>query len=187
MAKALKLDAGEITIFNVPVILNPVDYSIELMHGLIEEVGYPKAREIIYKGAKYGNHEYCKELRKNTNSKDKELAVLYQQIITLGGYGVAKITEFDSANKTVKVKFENSPVAKRYVSKHGIVNYPVDIITNGFFSGSFNVLFNQNWDSVEIHCVARGDPYCEFIYGPTEKVNKLKDKLWAKWGIDKKK
>lgn len=182
MSRALTLEEGLINIYNTPVIMNPADYSVSLIHDMIGTFGYPKAHDLIYESAKKGTQEYSKALRRNTNVGGRELARLYEEIVTLGGYGVAKITAFNMETQQVVCRFDNSPIAKRYVELYGKTKFPIDIITNGLYAGSFNVLFNEPNESVETHCMAQGDPYCEFVYGPPEKISEIKNKLWARFG-----
>ncbi len=177
LAKALKFGKGEIQIYDIPVILGPADCSVFLIHNLIKELGYAKAHDLIYNSLKKGNQEYCKALRKNTKAEGRDLASLYEQIVTLGGYGVANITEFSLEKKRLVCRFYNSPIANRYKEIFGKVGYCVDFVTNGLYAGSFNVLFNEDLDSVEVHCVAKGDPYCEFIYGEPEFIAKIRDTI----------
>ncbi len=186
MSNALKLEEGKINIYNIPVILNPADYSVSLIHNLIDDFGYSKAHDLIYKNAKKGTEEYSKELRRNTRSAGRELAKLYTEIVTLAGYGKASITKFSMEEKKVITRFDNSPVAMRYVHMYGASKFPVDIITAGLYAGSFNVLFNQPNEAIETHCIAQGDPYCEFIYANPKKIAKIKSELWAKWETDLK-
>lgn len=178
LAKALKFGQGEIDIYGIPVVLNPADYSVFLIHDLINSEGYEKAHDIVYKSAKEGTQEYSKALRKNTKSEGKKLASLYEQIVTLGGYGTAKITSLNLTEQKVVCRFDNSPIAKRHLELFGKVPYSVDMITNGLYAGAFNVLFNENNDSIETHCIAKGDLYCEFVYGPKDSINELKKIVW---------
>lgn len=177
LARALRLEEGAISVYNIPVNMVPTDVYVELIHRLIKEYGFLKAHDIVYNSAKIGTQEYCKSLKKNTQARDRELAKLYADIVTMAGYGIATITKFDLENKGVVCRFDNSAVAKRYMQFYGKTPYPIDIVTTGLYAGSFNVLFNQENEAVEIHCIAKGDPFCEFIYAKSDIIQPLREKI----------
>ncbi len=174
MANAFKLEQGEIQIFNIPVVMMPADAQVHLLKNSIDKLGVQEGTELLYNSAKVGTKQYCVELLRNTNARGAELSKLYSDIVTLAGYGVASLVKFDYPNKIVVCRFTNSPIAKRYNLLIGKSKYPVDAITLGLFAGSFGVLFNTDFDAIEVKCVAMGDQYCEFVFAPPEEIEKIK-------------
>jgi len=180
MGNALKLEQGEIKIFNLPVIMMPADIQVHLLKKTVDLFGVEKGLSLIYNSSKEGNKTYCSGLLKNTAARGNELSKLYVDIVTLGGYGTAEIIKFDFEKKVVICRFYNSPIANRYKEIFGSPNFPVDAITLGLFAGSYGTLFNNDYDAIETKCVALGDPYCEFVFAPTEELERIKEKLKLK-------
>ncbi|HIH21149.1 MAG: hypothetical protein J4478_00105 [Candidatus Diapherotrites archaeon] len=168
------MEEGRISLFRIPIAIVPVDFESALVKRLFDKVGFDETFDILYTEAKRGAIDYCVELKKNTSAKGHELANLYAQIITMSGYGKATVTDFDPLSKKVFCRFDNSPIATRYIARYGKSKFPLDIITCGFYAGSFNVLFDADYDAFEVSCIGRGDPFCNFVYGEPKYIQELR-------------
>jgi hypothetical protein len=173
MANALKLEQGEIKIFNQPVVMLPADVQVFLIKAAVDSLGEKEGMKMLYESAKKGTFEYCENLKKNTNSKGTELSDLYKGIVTLAGYGVADVIRFDSVNKVVICRFSNSPIVNKYKELFGVTKLQVDIITLGLFAGSYNSLFDVDFDAIEAKCSMQGGEFCEFVFAEPNKLKKI--------------
>ena len=179
-AKFLNISDGEIKVWNIPMNIIPTFVLREWQKDTINEVGYKKAFEKIYKATKEGSKEYNQNFIKKEGFKDKRQIINWQtRIVSMSGWGKIEIAKIDFEKNEYVAHFKEIPFAKTY----GKTNYPVDFLVSGFIAGGFSASFNADLECIETKCIAKGDPYCEYVVSNPEKIKKLREEQYKKLGI----
>lgn len=177
LARQLKMEEGKIELLNSPVVIAPINTFVILQKELEKALGARKASLTIYNGIKEGSIEYNKQITDYFKLKGRELTECQCNSVTLSGWGIVKVLKFDDPKKEAVIMVKDSTFAKSY----GRSKYPVDNIIAGFAAAKMVAQYNdKKMDCVETKCISKGDEYCEFISGPTEKINKIRKDVWSK-------
>ncbi len=174
-ARLLDIKDGRIDLMQVPINIIPTSILTNFQKDLVGSLGLEEGYKKIYDVAKSGSYEYNKSFMTKQGFKDKRVMLDWQiKIVTFSGWGNLQLSSVDLNNDLVTVKYDNSPFPKEY----GPSKYPVDFIATGFTAGGVSANLGKDLDAYESKCMARGDPYCEIIAGPPDKIKKERLQLW---------
>ena len=136
---------------------------------------------IFYQTSRKTGSEWVDGVQKKTGMRSiNELTAHAGDILSFGGWGSLDITHMETNPAKVVFAVENSPVAREYVKRYGIADYPVDIFLSGGLAGGFSIPFQEpTLEFIETKCLAKGDRHCEFLGMPRAHFN-LKDKSIAR-------
>lgn len=176
MVETLKVEEGKVAICNTPFIFT-FTKSIYYMQKELEKVLGEKWKKIMYDCGKndadmlmsgyfsmfYGEKE-AKELmfsrKLDVPSRVKFVGFCNDQF-NKAGMGRAELAENDIMKPVVVEKLYFSPIALAYL-EHEKSTEPVCYYFAGFFSGGASTAC-PGLEAVETKCMAKGDPYCEFV------------------------
>jgi len=176
-AKFLNINDGEIKVWNIPMNIVPTFVLREWQKTMIKDVGYRKAFEKIYKATKDGSDEYNQNFIKKEGFRDKRQIINWQtRIVSMSGWGKIDIAKIDFEKDHYVAHFKEIPFAKTY----GKTTYPVDFLVCGFIAGGFSASLKTKLECIETKCVAKGDPYCEFVVGKPLEINKMREEQYKK-------
>ncbi|VVB74635.1 V4R domain protein [uncultured archaeon] len=174
-AKLLNISDGNIKVWNIPMNIIPTFVLRDHQKSLIEDLGYRKTFERIYKSTKSGSAEYNKNFIASQGFTDKRKIIDWQsKIVSLSGWGTIEVAKIDFENDEYIAHFKENPFAKYY----GKAKYPIDFFICGFIAGGFSASIGKELECFETQCVAQGKPYCEFIVGPKKVIDKKREALW---------
>ncbi len=162
--KQFKLEEGYITLFGQYGLMTPVLTVVEIQK-ILEGLGQENA---LYYGAKKSGIEWIRKIFKKYHmNKIDEQVKWGEKTFTLAGNGKMSVLGWDLEEKTMTYQVHDSAISRIY----GKSNHAVDQIPRGWFAGATSVFFQEDMDAVEVKCLAKGDPYCEFVAKPKKKFD----------------
>jgi predicted hydrocarbon binding protein len=114
------------------------------------------AEEIWWEIAKHAGTEFARELLK-AGTDPEEVPTWLETFFTHGGWGVVQ-SRIDLTKKEAVIRIENCATARRSKS-----NRPMCYFVSGFISGVAYAITNEDRNCSETKCIARGEPFCEFV------------------------
>ena len=179
-AKFLNIKDGEIKVWDIPMNIIPTFVLRDWQKQMINDFGYKKAFEKVYQATKTGSDEYNQNFIKKEGFRDKRQIINWQtRIVSMSGWGEIEIAKIDFEKDEYTAHFKEIPFAKTY----GKTTYPVDFLVCGFIAGGFSASLKKELECLETKCVAKGDPYCEFVVGKPELIKTMREEQYKKLGI----
>ncbi len=160
----LKFKSGEIDLLEQIVTIVPVDWVITLQKQLEKK----KTDNMIYYAAKDMGVRWFRSMYDHFKISTEDVIRWGIRILGLAGWGETKTPEINFKEKFYKIVLNGGSEGKAF----GNVGYSVDHFVRGCYASGAKVLFGEECDSVEVHCIADGSPFCEFIAQATEKFDK---------------
>lgn len=117
-----------------------------------------RAEPILFKSGYQGGSLSSKKYREVFNLSDHEIVRFMIEMGTQIGWGRFELERFDPLNHTLSVHVHHSPFALA----HGTSNAPVCHFIRGVLSGMASLIFKEEREMKEVHCLAKGDPFCRF-------------------------
>ncbi len=180
ISNTLSFKEGEILLMDQTVNVTPTSILCDFQKGLIENVGFRKAYEIIYETAKRVSYNYNSEFIKKRGFKSARDILEWQvKIVTLGGWGKWTIKLFEPEKEHIILQIDNSP----FPSVYGNSKFGVDIFAAGLVAGGLSASFGKDIETLETKCAAKGDPYCEIEVDRKNSIQQKRNALWAKWKL----
>jgi hypothetical protein len=180
--RALQWKDGKLFLFNVPGVLSQV-YVIAYQQRLLEnQVGIKRASNILYNGGKFQARQGAKLFNKrfgyaHTFIDKKKLLYFNLEQSSLTGFGGLKWIRLDF-DKNIFIMTGKSALAEEYLRFFGLQKNSVDHWIRGCAAAMIGevVTKDKKMLCIETKCLAKGNPYCEFIIKPIENWDK-KDPL----------
>jgi len=165
----IRIERGTYKILNQSAILCHRHFFVELTKSAINDPQktidlYETAKKSVISGFTIG-------IMTEYKLSGKGLADVLVNIAELGGWGKFEIIDYDEAHKRTIIKVLDSAVGTSLVNT---TSKPVDHIMRGIMGGMACLIFSSDMDFVETKCIAKGDPYCEFV--AKEKSEFLKER-----------
>ena len=180
LAKLVDMQDGEIDLMGTPVNIIPTHILCYLQKDLIEALGFRKAYEKIYAGAKEGARKYNQSFIEKYGFRDKRKTLDWQiKIVTSAGWGKSEVAFVDFKEDRAVIRYDKSPLPREY----GRVEYPACILPTAFTAGGACVALGTDQDAVETKCMVMGSPFCEIEIGSPDRIAELRERLWREWGI----
>ncbi len=153
----IKIERGTFILFNQKVALVPQTFFIELTKNAI---GNPERTIELYETAKKIMWEvFAPKFKDRYKLPANNVVDWMKNIGELGGWGQFEIVDYDEKRKRAIVRIKDASIGSALKPS----SEPVDHVIRGFMAGVASFLFNSDVDYVETKCVAKGDPFCEFI------------------------
>lgn len=164
----IKIERGSFVVLGQRLLMSPMPFFLELTKNVLND---PKKSIELYELCKKALvHNFSVPLAKKYGLTGLKLVDTLQKFGEIGGWGEIDMLDYDETNKRAIVRINNTPIGSYLRNTN---SKPVDHIVRGFMAGSASGVFNKDMDYVEVKCVAKGDPYCEFI--AKEKAEFLKE------------
>jgi predicted hydrocarbon binding protein len=158
-ARQVDFEEGKIAFLGYPVIITPVTTIADYMRVLRRELGRKRADDLMYEAMKDTAIKYLNHLQKHFSMSKVDMIKWAANTLGLAGWGRCTVISANAEEKKAVIRMYDSTVAK-IVGKD---TNPTDIILAGFFAGGESAVFGSNVEVKEVKCIAKGDPYCEFI------------------------
>jgi predicted hydrocarbon binding protein len=97
----------------------------------------------------------------------REFLVGNADISELAGWGKFDIIKFD--NNEVILSVRDSPIARYILDKYGKQKHNTCSWIMGEQAGIISYFLDKDVDGTETKCLAKGDPYCEFVFREVKK------------------
>lgn len=175
--RQVKFSDGEISLLEQRVVITPVEQAIAITELLIEQ---PELIPKFYEKARIGFSEgFAEKVKKLYGFQPRDFIKWLVDLSILCGWGKNEMTNFNSNTLEGVLKIENSPVGTYFKGKS---DKPVDHVWRSLLSAGASRIFQQPTDFIEVKCIAKGDPYCEFIFKPRKLLTEQERKEY-KWQL----
>ena len=166
----------DMELFGIRWYILPLKYLAGLNRELLKNV--KKAKKLIYDEGHYVGELAVGQIVHKYGMKGMKAVETGLEITRFAGFGGTwKIPVLD--DKGNAIMHVESNYAKEYMLRFGKQKECIDYHWAGVLAGGYQTIYNIDTICYESMCVARGDPYCEFIIKP--KTNKAEKKRWSKW------
>jgi len=174
--KALQHKQGKVLLHGIPVLLTLyficiyLQKLLEKLYGkipaasILHHLGYTQAKQ----GIKLINKRFGYAITITDKRKLLEFHEGQAEIIGLGRF---KISKFDF-DKNIFILRGTSTLACEYLKFFGLQKYPVDHFLRGGLVAAIESLTNKKMFCYESKCIAKGNPFCEFVIRPIKAWNK---------------
>lgn len=171
MMKQIRFVEGEISLFNERVVISPKDTLVAITKFMNK---HPEVIPEIYEDIRNSFEKgWALEAKKRYGFKEtRDYFKWLIDLSNIAGWGKSELVSFDSKKIEGKFKTYNSLIGSFYKNK---LDSPVDHIWRGLTAGGLTKVFERDIDWFEIKCIAKGDPYCEFIFKTRESFKKESD------------
>jgi predicted hydrocarbon binding protein len=169
MIDTMKLEKGEVTLCNMPIIFT-FTKSMYYMQKELEKALGEKWKKIVYDCGKIDglvvNQNYVamfhddSEVQKLYSNKFEAFKFCVAEFNKLGK-GKLEIIEADTAKIHIVLRFYLNGIALAYL-EHEKTTEPICCHFAGVFAGATDVIY-PGVEVVETKCMAQGYPYCEFV------------------------
>ncbi len=164
--KQLAFEEGSIKLLNQNVVIFPIVNLFDIQVAM-EEVGRENK---LYDSSKKLGKLWIEEIFKAYAMNTIEEQVRWgETVVTLAGFGKMKVVNWDVDKKEMIYQLHDSSLAKLY----GKVGRCVDHVPRGWYAGASSAFFHDDIDCVELKCIAKDDPYCEFATGSLDNLRKF--------------
>ncbi|MEM5772708.1 MAG: hypothetical protein QXL86_00545 [Candidatus Aenigmatarchaeota archaeon] len=160
---------GRVLLMGEYLLLIPPLVMIKLRENIEKEIGKEKTKKIFqYIGSFHIKQalERYKERYKIQNYDKRKLLEFVMDSANILGYGKIVIKKISFKEKICDVIVENSTIAEKYKTIKNNLSEPVDDYICGMIKEGTSAFFGVEMEVNEIKCLAKGDPYCEFIAVP---------------------
>jgi len=151
------------------------------IHGeLIRLLGYDGAKTVLYNaGFQYGLEDAKNYLEYMAKSLDKPTPYFNDILYASMGWGVWQTIKFNMQEGQLQLRAWNRAEVTTLTKMYGTMDRPGCLLIQGFNAGICCTIFQRKMYTIETKCVAKGDPYCEFLSFPEEAYGtvKITDKL----------
>jgi len=158
--KQLAFEEGRISLLGRPICMFPADS----FAGLIKELEAQNLQNKLYYSYRGLGVTWTDTMAKNyrmTNGLD--VIKWDSDIIALAGQGTVELVSMKKEVPELVFRLNKSTIAECY----GKSDHAVDHLFRGLVTGAMVVVFkNESLEGVETKCVAKGDPFCEFVIKP---------------------
>jgi len=174
---AREINFGEdMELFGIRWYILPLKYLAGLNHELIKNV--KGAKKLIYDEGHFVGELAVGQLVHKYGMTGMKAVENGLEITKFAGFGGSwKIPELDDKGNSIMHVASN--YAKEYRERYGKQRGCIDYHWAGVLAGGYKTIYNIDVICYETMCVAKGDPYCEFII--RSKKNKDAKKKWLKW------
>lgn len=178
--KALRHNDGKFFIWDNPSLIDPILNQIHYYLLSSESIGRDNADSLRYYSGKLQSNIGVRIINQRfgyarTIKEKKDLEQFNHGQIALMGFGAIEAIRMDFSEELFIHKGVSS-FAEEYKKIFGVSKTPVDYWLCGSYAGALEVTQEKPMFTIETKCVAKGDPYCEFVTKPLDKWDK-KDPL----------
>ncbi len=160
---------GALTLFGSRVLLIPKGTLLHIIDATEDIVGYERSKEILYHAGERMALQFCQILTSKYKLRGMSIIRAYAQIVGTRGWGITEIKEIDLDKGYMKAVVKNPLIGSRD-SKDTVAK---DFISAGVFAGMLEFVTKKKLTCEETMCIAKGDPYCEFVVKPLESYSDL--------------
>ena len=123
------------------------------------------AHAILFDMGEQAGRAAAKKLSRTYGLKGRELVEAFLALHVAAGWFNYEVVSFDEEALKFVIRlydnFECVPFA-------GKKKRPMSHLVRGGLAGLFSGVYNRDFKSEEVRCLAKGDPYCEFVLTPRE-------------------
>jgi len=158
-SKQILFENGRMEVLGIRDCFTPLETYVLIQKEVFKKSG----SDLIYSSAKKAGYNWFKKMAENfkglTQSKASQWGV---DLVALSGWGQPEIEKIDFSINFGIFNLRNSTLARAY----GTSTEPVDHLFRGLLAGGMSFGTKSDLDSIETHCLAKGDSFCRFLVGP---------------------
>ena len=155
---------GILTHKGARVVIVPFEWLVNLQKEIENIIGSDGAYVLIQKAGRKGGEGVAALIDKIfAGAPIEEKIRMYLQTATMTGWGKITLEKIELEPLEVKLKYEHSYVEGHYQNESEGKCYYVSTVVSVIESLLKNKGFTGELVSEETKCVAKGDPYCEFV------------------------
>ena len=163
MMRQLNFQKGRIELLDQRVFLGP---SYMLKNFTTYMTNHPETIPEIYEYMRLSFDEgWAAKVKKAYGFKPIDFFKWLIDLSNVAGWGESELIELNEATASGVFRTSNSVIAEHL---KGTSSEPVCHIWRGLTAGGTTSVFERDMDWLEVKCIAKGDPYCEFIFKPRE-------------------
>ena len=159
-SRQLYYEKGRLIIAGRPGDLVPSDVMVFYTHELLNSA---KGKKILYDSGYVQGKKALDIIKGKMGAIKTKLVKLGIETLSITGWGEFKAKVIDLKKGYGVFHLYNPSVAEMYRNKYGVSKTPMDYYLAGLFGGAGSVLMGEKKKCIETKCVAKGDPYCEFV------------------------
>lgn len=157
MAREVEFEQGEVKIFKTRFMMVPADilaaFTKEIMQDEQKTKWLYQTTKQIFKA------RFAGEVRKRYALDKKKLFDWIASIAEIAGYGKIQIVDYDEKNMRGIARIYNSAICSELKPSTKATGH----MFRGMTAAVAEAAYNAEGDCIETKCIAKGDPYCEFI------------------------
>ena len=172
--REMSLSRDEIRLFGNRVGMEPLYLTVNLF----EEMERTHPNKLYELQKDLGRHWFERVFERGYGEKPLEEQMRTGiDSLSMAGWGLTNFVQVDPARKTAECIVEHSPFASEYLDLRGRSKKAVCFTLRGSLAGGWGVMLHDpTIETVETHCIAKGDAYCRFVSKPRKDFD-FKDKL----------
>jgi len=177
--KEVRFEDGNITLSGQRVLIIPQEFAFAVTDLMVKDKELTGTiYEVVRNKLSVGWAEYIRR-RYKFGDNPRNFVKWLIEVGAFVGWGRHELIKFDSEKLEGILRTYDAPMGILYENK---LDHPVDHIWRGLTSGCATAAFQEDMDWIEIKCIAKGDPYCEFLFKPRksltpEEITKYKEQL----------
>ena len=138
---------------------------VSTMFNWLDETFRTGAHAILFNMGEQAGRAAARELNETYGLRGRELVEAFLALHAAAGWFDYEVASFDeeALNFVIRLydNFECAPFAGRK-------KRPMSHLVRGGLAGLFSGIYGRDFKSTEVKCLAKGDPYCEFVLTPRE-------------------
>jgi len=150
-------DGGRLTFNQVRYLLIRPETLVDFQKS-VEAVPGERGGGLLYAGGFTGGFLSSRRYKETFGYSDEEIVGFMCRMGGQIGWGCFELIGLDATAGQLIVQVKGSPFAEAY----GAADQAVCHFIRGVLAGLGAVIFNAEIKAVETHCVAKGDPRCQF-------------------------
>lgn len=167
MMRQLNFTEGRINLLNQRVFLGP---GFMLKNFTEFMMKHPETIPEIYEYMRLSFDEgWAAPVKKSYGFQPIDFFKWLIDLSNVAGWGKSELVELDEESSSGVFRTSESITAE-YLK--GTISEPVCHIWRGLTAGGTTSVFEKDIDWLEVKCIAKGDPYCEFIFKPRDAMMK---------------
>lgn len=164
---------GRLLLGNVIVLIVPRRIFSTVQKSISDILGDGCAALVMYNAGYSIGYDVLSKVIEKFSNDIRSAFEFFITILTTRGWGELKIVEFDTDKNTYRVQVRSSYGEDLKPSRRAVCHF-----IRGLLTGSLQCLTDSRGKDVKLYsretkCVAKGDPYCEFLIAEVKKFAKI--------------
>lgn len=160
-------EAHRLILAKLPMILTPRMFFVNIQKKVEELSGIDTGHSVYYQAAFESAYRYMENSKRVYGIAGRDLLQQYLDSLSGRGWGKFEILHVAEEKGEGRVRLDHSAIAEEF----GTVGRSVCHAFAGALAGSIQFLANEHRRETEVRgteplCMAKGDPYCEFVVEP---------------------
>jgi len=162
-------ESGRLLLGNVIVLIIPRRIFSIVQRSISDMLGEGCAALVMYNAGYSVGYDVFAKTVKRFNNDTKSAFEFFITVLTTRGWGDFKIVKFNENDNTYYIRVSSSYGEDLFPSNRAVCHF-----IRGLLTGSLQCLVDLKEKGIklysrEVKCIAKGDPYCEFLIAEVKK------------------